>query len=211
MATALNPRVKPIVSHAVGWVFTELSQSGQLLVDRMSYQEKGPEVQFFSPTIRHGMETGEDGETIKQTLETGVPHEYAQDAATFRWDFVTKNPILWKLVPDQEDSNALHLKIVFALKKIAGEFRSFVKDDPNPRRGTVEVLGPVTMVDANELYLKTVGKTARFHVEATMAAVSLYASDRRIFDRYASIVGKFRQPEFTAEEQAAYDAYPGKW
>ncbi|MBX4195646.1 hypothetical protein KW796_01665 [Candidatus Parcubacteria bacterium] len=196
MATAVSGM--RITSHAVGMVIVEVEQDGMVKCDRMSYAKGG------RTSIRHLMETGEVGETVLKTLETGLPHEAARDAVNFSFELLSKKPILIEFGSDQNHQGGTHMKVFFAVR-VKGDLRDFDLMDGDER------LGPVTMVEIEELVRETDGKTVPVHVRATKAALASVAGNRAVFDRYMDLITKWRSVDLTPEQQAAIDAYPGKW
>lgn len=183
-----------ISSHAVGVVLVDDSSAdGCVLVDRMSYTKRG------RSSTRHVMETGEPGESVRETLHSSY-HEMAKTPSEFDLELVVEEPIYYSVASDEQHPGSMHLQVWF-LARPKGMLRDFVLPDGD------ETLGPITMVEAESLLKETEGRTVRNHVSATYAALDVLAGERKIFDRYQKLVMGWRRQEFSAELQAAVDEY----
>jgi|GEM_PF-5198814 len=196
-ATQIGTRII-ITSHAVGVVLTKLNSNGIVQLSRMPYTKRG------RTSLRHPMETGEPGETVKQTLNTLMLHEVAQNAAQFEWKLLKSKPILIEFGQDDKNPGGTHMKAFF-LAQPTGELRNRELVDGD------ELLGPVTMPEASELIAETEGKTVAVHVRASKAALKTLAVIPEVHGRYERIIRSFVPAELSEEEIAAIAAYPGKW
>ncbi|MBX4189404.1 hypothetical protein KW785_02305 [Candidatus Parcubacteria bacterium] len=199
-APAIQSSIR-ITSHAVGVVLNEVLPSGEVRCARMLYEKRG------SRTVRHIMETGERGETVRQTLESCF-HEAARDRGSFRYELTSDEPILVEFGDDQENPGGKHMKVFFGAMVKSGALRDFILPDGD------ETLGPIVMDESSEilrLLRETEGKTVPVHVRATRASILPLAGDRRVFDRYQKLVLSTKPVMLTDEQEAAVAAYPGKW
>lgn len=186
-----------ISSHAVGVVLAEI-RNGQLFLTNMEYTKHG------RSSIRHIMETGEDGETIMDTL-LGSRHEAAMSEDDFDYELVSKKPILISFGSCQKDPRGTHLKVFF-LARPKGALRNFPIVDGDETLGRVDLLA-----EAGEIMKKTEGKTVKIHYDATVAAVVAYATEPTVFKQFENLILKHRPAELSNEQAAAIAAYPGKW
>lgn len=191
---------KRIATHAISVIFIEKGPEGLIKLPKMSYYN-------FSDgrtSFRQVMETGDPGETIRQTLRMAVLHEAARDATKFEWKLVTEKPIFQMIGPDDKNPDELHLKELYVVEKIKGEFRDFYLTDDNER------VGPIEMVSAEDLLIEIEGKTPPFHIHAPLAALHYAASDTKVLNRYYKEIAGWRPPVLSEEEQKAIQEYPWK-
>ncbi len=167
----VSSELRPIISFAVCAVIVDVRPDGTVFVDRMIYTKEG------RSSVRHLMETGEKGESVMDTLATGLTHEAARNAADFSFKLLSPDPIHYALGPDDKDPNGQHLKICYAVKA-KGDLRNFNLPDGN------ETLGPITMVEIKKLIEETEGRTVPFHVQASKAVLQALAMNKSVFDRY---------------------------
>lgn len=186
-----------ITSHAVCVVNVNVREDGVVFMDRMWYTKRGR-------SVRHVMETGEEGETVEHTLYVGTLHEMAADASNFRYHLLAPVPVLVEFGPDEKRPGGTHMKVTFAVT-CEGKLRDFDRPDGD------EILGPVTMVEVSDLLRETEGKTVPFHVRSTKAALVTVAGNKKVFDRYRKIILAYNQPELSDEQKTAVEAYPYKW
>ena len=87
-----------ITSHAVGAVVIDPpEQNGRVQCAQMQYTM--PRTSSF----RHMMETGENAETVIETLRNGLLDEIAADKYDFEYELVQNEPILVELSIDQKN------------------------------------------------------------------------------------------------------------
>jgi hypothetical protein len=189
-----------ITSHAAGAIMVvQQEPNGLLYCAKMSYtNERGV-------SFRHMMETGENGETVVETLRNGILKELAEDEKDFDYQLMQREPVLIKFSRDEHHSGGIHMKTFFAVKHLKGKFRA--RDLPD---GTAK-LGPVVVEEIAAFIKVNEGKTAPIHVEASRAALVALAADKAVFEKYEKIIFGYELAPLNAEEQAAIDAYPCKW
>ncbi|MDB5266426.1 MAG: hypothetical protein JWN89_241 [Parcubacteria group bacterium] len=190
-----------ITSHSVLITLPRQKPSGELQNDRMPYTRGG------STSIRHPVETGEPGETVRDTLRSLI-HEVDKDNgkkdSPFKWRQLSAEPIHMELGPDDKNPDGTHLKVVYPMVILSGTLRDFYLPD-----GQKEVLGPITMVEIESLLRETEGKTVPFHYRATLATLAFAAARSELVEsRYRQRLRSWMSKPLTAEESSAIAEYP---
>jgi hypothetical protein len=185
-------------SHSVGIVFYEVAQDGWVALSHMPYTKYG------RTSIRHPLESGEANESVMDTFRSCFHEVAKEDPNEFRYELLSKEPILIRFDACQDNPDGIHIKAFFAAKAIS-PLRDFILPDGD------EFLGPISLIEVRELLRRTKGNTVPVHIQASRAALVALAGDKKVYDRYRDLIDSFVSPELTPEEEDMIARYPGKW
>lgn len=159
--------LQEITSFAVTASFIDIFPDGAVSMMAMWYISKLD----GRASMRHGTEKRNNGETVMMTLKRLIMEEIAGGKkGDFRYTPLSPKPINLALMNDEKHPGGLHLKVAYALKKTAGEFRTRTHHDDD------EDVYPPKMYEIRELIGLTGRKTPKFHFGTTIGGLYL-ASD----------------------------------
>ncbi len=190
-----------ITSHATGAVIVRGLPDGTVLCVRMKYAN------HRGWSFRHMMETGENGETVLETLRNGLLDEIVEDKNALEYRLVKPEPIVVEFGPDQNHYGGLHMKTFFLVELVGGGLRT------KPINDGKEVLDPPEYVEAEHLLKSTEGKTTPIHWRSTFAAIKSLSVDKLVFQKYENLLldhGRGSVILSTSEREMIL-AYPKRW
>lgn len=193
-----------ITSHAVCAPIVKINPDGSIRIARMTYTDSEGRT-----SIRHIMESGKNGQSVKKTFYDGVFSEGRDPSSkVFVMKALSLEPVLIELLPDEYHYGDLHLKVAFPVdvpEQYLRRVEAVDQDDPD------ESHGPIKMVSVED-WLREASGTVPFHVRVTKAVLIWAATTNpRVLDRYYDVIRGFRKRELTDEQKNALAVYPKGW